>query len=41
VLGFIEKDNPKAKGADPKMFVDDSLLHEIEASGFVKTLYQR
>jgi NitT/TauT family transport system substrate-binding protein len=41
VLGFVEKDNPKAKGADPKSFVDDSLLREIEASGFTKTLYQR
>jgi ABC-type nitrate/sulfonate/bicarbonate transport system substrate-binding protein len=41
VLGFIEKDNPKAKGADPKAFVDDSLLREIEQSGFVKTLYQK
>jgi hypothetical protein len=41
VLGFIEKDNPKAKGADPKTFIDDTLLREIEASGFVKTLYQR
>jgi NitT/TauT family transport system substrate-binding protein len=41
VLGFVEKDNPKAKGADPKSFVDDSLLKEIEASGFVKTLNQR
>ena len=41
VLGFVEKDNPKAKTADPKSFVDDSLLKEIEASGFVKTLYQR
>ena len=41
VLGFVEKDNPKAKTADPKSFVDDSLLREIEASGFVKTLYQR
>jgi NitT/TauT family transport system substrate-binding protein len=41
VLGFIEKDNPKAKGADPKSFVDDSLLREIEASGFVRTLYQK
>ena len=41
VMGFIEKDNPKAKGADPKSFVDDSLLREIEASGFVKGLYQR
>lgn len=41
VLGFVEKDNPKAKGADPKSFVDDSLLREIEQSGFVKTLYQK
>lgn len=41
VLGFIEKDNPKAKGADPKSFYDDSLLREIEQSGFVKTLYQK
>ena len=41
VLGFIEKDHPKAKGADPKAFVDDTLLREIEQSGFVKTLYAR
>ena len=41
VLGFVEKDNPKAKGADPKTFVDDSLLREIEQSGFVKKLYDR
>ena len=41
VLGFVEKDNPKAKGADPKSFVDDSLLREIEQSGFIKNLYDR
>lgn len=41
VLGYVEKDNPKAKTADPKSFYDDSLLREIEQSGFVKTLYQR
>jgi len=41
VLGFVEKDNPRAKGADPKSFVDDSLLRDIEASGFIKPLYQR
>lgn len=41
VLGFIEKDNPKAKTADPKAFVDDSLLREIDQSGFVKKLYDR
>jgi NitT/TauT family transport system substrate-binding protein len=41
VLGFVEKDNPKAKGADPKSFVDSSLLREIEQSGFIKKLYDR
>jgi len=41
VLGYIEKDNPKPKVADPKSFVDDSLLREIDQSGFIKTLYQR
>ena len=41
VLGFIEKDNPKAKTADPKSFVDDSLLREIEQGGFIKKLYER
>jgi len=41
VLGFLEKDNPKAKSADPKSFVDDSLLREIEQNGFIKKLYDR
>ncbi len=41
VLGFVEKDNPKAKSADPQSFVDDSLLREIEQSGFIKKLYDR
>lgn len=41
VLGFIERDNPKAKGADPKSFVDESLLREIDQSGFIRKLYER
>jgi ABC-type nitrate/sulfonate/bicarbonate transport system substrate-binding protein len=41
VLGFVEKDTPNAKTADPKSFVDDSMLREIDASGFAKALYQR
>jgi ABC-type nitrate/sulfonate/bicarbonate transport system substrate-binding protein len=41
VLGFVERDNPKASGADPKSFVDESLLREIEQSGFIKKLYGR
>jgi hypothetical protein len=40
-LGIIQvsETNPRAKGADPKDFVDPRLLREIEASGFVKKLY--
>ena len=41
VLGFVEKDNPKAKTADPKSFIDDGPLREIEASGFIKNLSAR
>ncbi|MGH7833633.1 MAG: ABC transporter substrate-binding protein, partial [Candidatus Binatia bacterium] len=36
-LEFISGDEPKARGADPKMFVDESLVREIEASGFIKS----
>jgi NitT/TauT family transport system substrate-binding protein len=35
----VSESNPRAKGADPKDFVDPRLLREIEASGFVKKLY--
>ncbi len=35
----VAETNPRAKGADPKDFVDARLLREIEASGFVKKLY--
>ncbi len=31
----------KAAAADPKMFVDMSLVQELEASGFVRQLYKR
>ncbi|MGE5302559.1 MAG: ABC transporter substrate-binding protein [Alphaproteobacteria bacterium] len=34
-------DNPKAASADPKDFYDNSLLKELEDSGFVKELYGR
>jgi NitT/TauT family transport system substrate-binding protein len=40
-LGLVQvaETNPRARGADPKDFVDPRLLREIEASGFVKRLY--
>jgi NitT/TauT family transport system substrate-binding protein len=41
LLDDLAPKNPKLVGADPKSFVDPSLVQEIEASGFVKQLYQR
>jgi NitT/TauT family transport system substrate-binding protein len=38
-LEFISATEPKARGADPKFFVDESVIREIEASGFIKMLY--
>jgi len=31
--------DPKAAGADPRSFVDQSLVREVESTGFVKQLY--
>lgn len=39
VLEFIAADEPTAKGADPKFFVEESIVREIEVSGFIKSLY--
>jgi hypothetical protein len=33
--------NPKAKTADPRQFVDLSLVQELEASGYVRRLYAK
>lgn len=39
VLEFLAKDSPKARNADPKAFIDASIVKEIETSGFIKALY--
>lgn len=41
MLDDLAHKNPKAGSADPKAFVDLSLVKEIEASGLVKQLYKR
>ena len=41
VLEFITADEPKAKGADPKSFADESLVREIDASGLIKKFYEK
>jgi hypothetical protein len=40
-LGLIQvaETNPRARGADPRDFVDGRLLREIESTGYVKRLY--
>jgi NitT/TauT family transport system substrate-binding protein len=38
-LEFVAGEDPKAKGADPKQFIDESLVREVDASGFIKHLY--
>jgi len=39
-LEFISAEEPKARGADPKLFVDESIVREVAASGFIKSLYE-
>jgi ABC-type nitrate/sulfonate/bicarbonate transport system substrate-binding protein len=39
-LEFVASEDPKAKGADPKQFVDDRIVKEVAASGFIKNLYE-
>ena len=39
-LDFVAIEDPKAKGADPKLFVDESIVRELETSGFFKNLYE-
>jgi NitT/TauT family transport system substrate-binding protein len=41
ILDDLAKTNPKAKGADPKRFVEPRFLKELEDSGFVAQLYKK
>ena len=41
LLEFIGSENPAAKDADPKSFVDSSILKELDARGFIKALYEK
>jgi NitT/TauT family transport system substrate-binding protein len=41
MLDDLAPRNPKAAAADPKAFVDQSLIKELDASGFLKRLYKK
>jgi ABC-type nitrate/sulfonate/bicarbonate transport system substrate-binding protein len=38
ILDNLAKTEPKARGADPRAFVDDSLVKELDDSGFIKSV---
>lgn len=40
VLEELAQVNPKAKGQDPRKFYDDSIVQELERSGFIDSLYR-
>ena len=40
VLDFLAKEDPKAKSVEPKSFLDSSIVGELEASGFINSLYE-
>jgi ABC-type nitrate/sulfonate/bicarbonate transport system substrate-binding protein len=40
VLEELAQVNPKAKGQEPKRFYDDSILQELDKSGFINALYK-
>jgi ABC-type nitrate/sulfonate/bicarbonate transport system substrate-binding protein len=40
VLEELADRNPKAKEADPKKFFDDSFVRQMQASGFIDSLYR-
>jgi NitT/TauT family transport system substrate-binding protein len=41
MLDDLAPKNPKAVTADPKAFVDPSLIRELDSSGFIKQLYKK
>ena len=41
LLEFLGKDNPKARTADPRSFIDNSLVTELDDAGFIKKLHER
>jgi len=41
MLDYLALKDPKARAADPKNFVDMSLVGELDKSGFIKQLYKK
>jgi ABC-type nitrate/sulfonate/bicarbonate transport system substrate-binding protein len=40
LLDFYSKDNPRARSANAQSFFDNSLVKELDDSGFIKKLYE-
>jgi hypothetical protein len=40
-LRFLAEEYPRAKEADPKTFIDDSIVKNLDKSGFIENLYRK
>jgi hypothetical protein len=41
LLEFLGSETAAAKTADPKSFLDTSILTQLDSTGFIKTLYEK
>jgi len=41
ILRFLAEEYPRAKEADPKTFIDDSIVKNLDKSGFIENLYRK
>jgi hypothetical protein len=40
-LDILAKDLPKAKDADPKDFIDNSVVRELESAHYIESVYAK
>ena len=41
ILEFLAEEDPQVKKRNPRFFIDDSIVREIESTGFINAIYQK
>jgi NitT/TauT family transport system substrate-binding protein len=41
ILGFLIEEYPQAREADPRSFIDDTIVSNLDKSGFIQNLYRK
>ena len=41
ILGFLVEEYPQAREADPRSFIDDTIVSNLDKSGFIQNLYRK